>query len=445
MKIEPIGNGLSDERTFVLRYRDQSLTLGERQVFEALIEAGSRHQGRLDGKARRPDPHELNWSRSSSVTDSGTSRQRPRLSKPPAGWPISASSTFGGATRFVARTRWTRDFPPAARDCDGLVVLRGHADEGGGEYRCPTCERIVYPDADGKERLETLTILLRPQGIEKFLIKHCGKDARGRQFQDGVLTLPIEGVNACICLPEFCSNSLLLRRSAALSQTTIYVTVEPDAQRRMLQDVGIAHVALPRILTGEVDLCSMLRDRVRNGPLACSNVDVPVYGFGVTVIGPRVEPVPLSRRFTIKLNSEGFWVDDLLVVKAERKTAILILRGLVHRFAEDVGAGSEVAAMSVDDIADAVERAGDPESDEKRDPTPSAGRSTVSATRLHETIRKTTGKPIGEYDIIETVSRSGAGRAQRGIGSIRRRSRWRLRHPERSPVQKIFALSDRAW
>lgn len=38
MEIEPIGNGLSDERTFVLRYRDQSLTLGERQIFEALIE-----------------------------------------------------------------------------------------------------------------------------------------------------------------------------------------------------------------------------------------------------------------------------------------------------------------------------------------------------------------------------------------------------------------------
>ena len=38
MEIDLIGNGLSEERTFVLRYRDQSLTLGERQVFETLIE-----------------------------------------------------------------------------------------------------------------------------------------------------------------------------------------------------------------------------------------------------------------------------------------------------------------------------------------------------------------------------------------------------------------------
>jgi hypothetical protein len=306
------------------------------------------------------------------------------------------------------------DFPPAARDCDGLVVLRGQADEGGGEYRCPTCERIVYPDADGKARLETLTILLSPLGIEKFLIKHCGKDARDRQFQDGVLTLAIERVNASICLPEFCSDSLLLRRSAAMSQTGIYVTVEPDAKRRMLQDIGIAHVAFLQILTGEVDLCSMLRDRVRTGPPACSNVDVPVYGFGVTAIGPRVEPVPLPRRFTVRLNSKGFWVDDLLMVKAERKTAILILQALIHRFAQDISALSQVEAMSVDEIADAVETAGDPETDEKRDAD--TIRRTIDRLRdeFAETIRKTTGKPIGEYDIIENVSRSGAGKGAKG-------------------------------
>jgi hypothetical protein len=307
-----------------------------------------------------------------------------------------------------------RDFPPVSRDCDGLIVLRGQADEGGGDYRCPACERIVYPDADGKDRLETLTILLRRVGIEKFLIKHCGKDARGQQFQSGVLTLPIERVNASICLPEFCSDSLLLHRSVAISQISVYVTVEPDAQLRMVLDIGIAHVAFSRILTGEIDLCSMLRDRMRNGPPECSNVDVPAYGFGVTVIGPRVEPVPLPRGFRVRLNSEGLWVDDLLAVKAERRTAILILQALIHRFAQDIRAGNQVAAMSVDQIADAVERAGDLESDEKRD-TESIRR-TIDRLRdeIAEAILKTTGKPIDEHDIIENVSRSGTGKGAKG-------------------------------
>lgn len=306
------------------------------------------------------------------------------------------------------------DFPPVIRDCDGIVVLRSQADEGGGDYRCPTCERIVYPNADGKEHLETLTIHLSRPGIETFLIEHCGEDARGRQFQSGVLTLSIESLNASICLPEYCRDSLLLRRTAAMTQTSIYVTVEPDAARRMLQDTGIGHVAFIQILTREVDLCSILRDRIRNGAAACSNIDVPVYGFGVTAIGPPVQPVPPPRRFTVKLNAEGFWIDDVLMVKAERETAFLILRALIQRFAEDVSAGDQVEAMSIYDIADAVEAAGDPETDEKRDAE--TIRRTIDRLRdeISRFIRRTTGKPIGEYDVIENVSRSGAGKGVKG-------------------------------
>ncbi len=38
MKIEPIGDGLADDRIYVVRYRGQSLSLNERQEFEDLIE-----------------------------------------------------------------------------------------------------------------------------------------------------------------------------------------------------------------------------------------------------------------------------------------------------------------------------------------------------------------------------------------------------------------------
>lgn len=38
MKIEPLGNGLADDRTYVVRYRDKSLNLRERQAFEELME-----------------------------------------------------------------------------------------------------------------------------------------------------------------------------------------------------------------------------------------------------------------------------------------------------------------------------------------------------------------------------------------------------------------------
>ena len=67
------------------------------------------------------------------------------------------------------------DFPPNLRDCSGLIDLRDGADEGGRDYRCPECERAVFPEADDKERYETLSVHLRQDGIESFLIERCGE------------------------------------------------------------------------------------------------------------------------------------------------------------------------------------------------------------------------------------------------------------------------------
>jgi hypothetical protein len=96
------------------------------------------------------------------------------------------------------------DFPPDVRDCLGLIDLRDSADEGGKDYRCPECERAVFPDADDKERYETLSLRLRQDGVEAFLIECCGQLPSGSSFVGGVLTLPLDGVNGFICVVDYC-------------------------------------------------------------------------------------------------------------------------------------------------------------------------------------------------------------------------------------------------
>ena len=66
------------------------------------------------------------------------------------------------------------DFPPPNRHCDGLIELRTEADEGGGAYRCPRCDRIVYPEAEQKQQFDSLIVHHRQAGIEAFLIDRCG-------------------------------------------------------------------------------------------------------------------------------------------------------------------------------------------------------------------------------------------------------------------------------
>lgn len=145
-----------------------------------------------------------------------------------------------------------RDFPPPIRDCDGLISLRPNADEGGGDYRCPSCARLVFPVADEKRRYETMTLLLQRGGIEKFLINTLGAPAKGRSFFDGILKLPTDGLNAFVCIVEFCTDQQYLRRGTAIAQPCVYVTVEPDTPARLLGGCGVCHVELVDILTREV-------------------------------------------------------------------------------------------------------------------------------------------------------------------------------------------------
>jgi hypothetical protein len=293
------------------------------------------------------------------------------------------------------------DFPPLARVCDGMVTLRPNADEGGGDYQCPICERIVFPTAYRKHQFDTLTILLDPKGIEQYLISQCGDLVRGRQFQNGVLILPVAGLNAALCLVDFCSDAQWLGRNAAAARSCVYVTVGTDVAPRMMREDAIAHVELAEILLGSMDLRAALIDRVGHTLANLLNVDLPVYALGARPIAPTPEGSPSPRRFVVALTAEGFWVDGLLVVKAERVTAILILRALRERFVDGLTSGGVVAPMSADDLANAVQRGGAKTQDAD------TMRKTIDRIRadIASAIRKT-GKPIGEDDVIENVSRT---------------------------------------
>ena len=64
-----------------------------------------------------------------------------------------------------------------------------------------------------------MTVVLQRSGIEKFLIDALGASAKGRSFLEGVLKLPTDGLNAFVCLVEFCTDrQYLLRRGTAIAQ-----------------------------------------------------------------------------------------------------------------------------------------------------------------------------------------------------------------------------------
>jgi hypothetical protein len=303
-----------------------------------------------------------------------------------------------------------KDFPPPVRDCDGHITLTPNIDEGGGHYRCPSCEQLVFPSADEKRRYEAITVVLQRSGIEKYLIEALGVPAKGRSFRDGVITLPIDGLNAFVCVVEFCSNRRYLLRGVAAAQPCLYVTVEPDTPARLLPDSAIRYVELVHILTGEACLASRLATLAPSLPAALTNMDLPIFPAAAVAVGYPASPAVQPRRFAVSCDAAGFSVDGLLIVAATRTTAMRILRALVQRFAADLAAGEDIGPTSVEDLADIVQS----DEDDARDAE--SVRRTIDRIRgdITKSVRRESGNPIGSNDVIETVSRTGTLKGARG-------------------------------
>ncbi len=157
-----------------------------------------------------------------------------------------------------------RDFPPPDPDCGGMIELRTGADEGGGDYACPVCSRVVYPTVDEKERIELLTITLDQNGIERFVADRCGKSSAGQRFIGGVLVLPDVPQNRFICLVDFCTDPAFLAPSWSETQPCVYVTVDPRVRTRLAATTTAPQLELVELLDGGVALERLI---VQAGPM----------------------------------------------------------------------------------------------------------------------------------------------------------------------------------
>jgi hypothetical protein len=299
------------------------------------------------------------------------------------------------------------DFPPPNRHCDGLIELRTEADEGGGAFRCPRCDRIVYPEAEQKQQFDSLIVHHRQVGIEALLIDRCGELAVGRTFAGGILALSVQGINAAVCLVDYCSDARWLGRGFGANQRCVYVTVGPDTAPRMLWEEAVAHVQLVDVLLGLKDLPATILERATSVPGLLANTDPLVYSLGARPVAPQLrEEAEPDRIFHLCLSPKGLLVDGLLAVRVQRRaTALAIMQVLIKAYAEAAASGRSVEPMHPDALADAV----DPLVVGTVEDADSIARHIPRIRKsIIETVRRHIGKPIGQHDVIETVSRSGA-------------------------------------
>ncbi len=291
-----------------------------------------------------------------------------------------------------------KDFPPRSRDCYGLIDLRPHADEGGGDYQCPNCDRIVYPESYRKKKFDRLLVQHRLDGVESYLIEACGELAAGRSFKNGVLTMPIDGMNGAVCIVDYCTDERWNRRSTAVNQPCVYVTVGPDKFAQVLQEEAISRVELVDIVLGKMDIGALLISRVEGSP-RLTNIDLSVSTLGVHPILPEVQGTTATpRTFNLHFSPAGLHINGLLAIRNDQEASIQILRVLVQEYVSSLMSGGPVKSLVDAKLAEHLNIT---------DARSAARQVAPIRNSITKTVRREIGLPIDEHDVIETVSRSG--------------------------------------
>ena len=299
-----------------------------------------------------------------------------------------------------------QDFPPASRYCDGFVELRNDAHEGSADYRCPSCERVLYPETDRKAQTKALSVRLSQSGIEQYLINSCGDLTGGKSFTNSILPVPVNGLNAVLCLVDYCSDERWFARGFGVNQRCVYVTVDHYAGQRMMDEEAVLHVPLVDLILAKVDLRDFLLQRASALPPALMNADVSVYSLGARPIRPSADSATIERRiFRLALSPAGLHVDGIIAIRRQRReSALNIFAVLIKEFTQALIRHQLVQGLSADDIADRIQHG--------RDEAVDASSVTRNINRLRgdiaTAVRRELGKPIGDHDIIETVARADA-------------------------------------
>jgi hypothetical protein len=172
----------------------------------------------------------------------------------------------------------------------------------------------------------------------------------------------------------------------------------------MLQDDAVAHVELVDIVLALKDLPTLITERARTLPAVLANADPLVYSLGARPSAPEAHDGGEPRRvFHLCLAPEGLFVDGLLAIRGGRTVAIAIMRIFLERFMNAAVSGGSVEPLTAEDLTNAL----DPRAEKFEDAGSIARHVPRMRKSILDTVRRS-GGVIGDHDVIETVSRSGA-------------------------------------
>lgn len=175
-----------------------------------------------------------------------------------------------------------RDFPPYNRHCRGRVYLEATLDEPGHDYKCPDCERAIFPFRARKRRHQELQVSVLEAGVLSYIGSRLSAP---EELARGVFQTEHDGSYVDVCVIEACDDARYLSPYWNSDRPTLYVAIQSGGPEGCLRNLRQNQLLL---------LADLLCD-VKTLPTAIQGLldgdGAPATG---TLAGSSVEAKPLN-------------------------------------------------------------------------------------------------------------------------------------------------------
>lgn len=304
-----------------------------------------------------------------------------------------------------------RDFPPKNRNCPGRIYLEEGLDEPGHDYRCPECERPVFPARHDKNRSRELRVTLDREGILKFLSNELSElGAEVKVLADGVFQVAVGDLGVIVCVVDFCTEQKFQTQTWAANHPTCYIAIGKRAtEERFLAEDWLVRFCLGDILCGNVDLGATIRSLASGKkPRAVLNASLPIYTPGpMPAICEPLEPAHADRRFVVEVGDKTVKVEGETVIAAQAGPRLRVFKILWAQFLEDMAAGCKLDDYRPINLNDIIKEMDKEAGTHTEDATSVRRIINNLQSDIETAVKKKLGLAIGREDIVQTCKWKG--------------------------------------
>lgn len=302
------------------------------------------------------------------------------------------------------------DFPPRNRHCQGQIYLENNMDEPGHDYRCPTCDRPVFPQRLGKQRHKELRAQVLPEGVKAYVRNELAKlRVDVKDIADGALRVNLGDMGVFLCILDYCNENRFHSRDWAKTNPTCYLTVDPTHTDRFLSEEWLTKVTLADIITGKINLNDTLNALAVSGtPAAVVEASVPVYSKTVSpIVAEQSARHDRQRRFVVEVGPKTVHVEGEQVVAPQAGIRFEIFHILWERFLDDLKEGRNPDDFTLIKLADIVKKLKKQKRDaieDVEDEDEDSIRRAINRLQvdIETAFKKKVGDPMDREDIIQT-------------------------------------------